>query len=94
MVGRSFWGLLVLPDFETRGNKVTLRHLLCHPSGISDLGQMAELRAMPLMRNPTATRDDVYKVINRQPFQFPTGAMEIYSSTDGCRNPPGPRGPS
>ena len=83
-----------LPDFETRGNKVTLRHLLGHTSGISDLGQMAELRAMQLMRNPTATRDDVYKVMNRYPFMFPTWTMEIYSSTDGCRNPPGPRGPS
>ena len=29
-----------LPDFETRGNKVTLRHLLGHTSGIAELGQM------------------------------------------------------
>ncbi|MCL4853714.1 MAG: serine hydrolase, partial [Bryobacteraceae bacterium] len=27
----------LLPDFDTRGNKVTLRHLLSHMSGISDL---------------------------------------------------------
>jgi CubicO group peptidase (beta-lactamase class C family) len=37
---------------------------------------------MKLMRNPNVTRDDVYKVINRQPFQFPTGSMEIYSNTN------------
>jgi CubicO group peptidase (beta-lactamase class C family) len=71
-----------LPDFETRGNKVTLRHLLNHTSGIAELGGMQELRAMRLMRNPTATRDDVYKVINRYPFMFPTGTMEIYSNTN------------
>jgi len=71
-----------LPDFETRGNKVTLRHLLNHTSGIAELGMMQELRAMQLMRNPTATRDDVYKVINRYPFMFPTGTMEIYSNTN------------
>jgi CubicO group peptidase (beta-lactamase class C family) len=71
-----------LPDFETHGNKVTLRHLLDHTSGIAELGGMQELRAMQLMRNPTATRDDVYKVINRYPFMFPTGTMEIYSNTN------------
>ena len=70
-----------LPDFETRGNKVTLRHLLGHTSGISELAEMPELRAMQLMRNPTATRDDVYKVINRHPFQFPTGTMQTYSNS-------------
>ena len=71
-----------LPDFETRGNKVTLRHLLNHTSGIAELGAMQELRAMRLMRNPTATRDGVYKVINRYPFMFPTGTLEIYSNTN------------
>jgi D-alanyl-D-alanine carboxypeptidase len=69
-----------LPDFQTRGNKVTLRRLLDHTSGIADLGSMLELRARRLMRNPTATRDDVYRVINRNPFMFPTGTMEIYSN--------------
>jgi D-alanyl-D-alanine carboxypeptidase len=71
-----------LPDFQTRGNKVTLRHLLSHTSGIGELGEMLELRAMRLMHNATATRDDVYKVINRHPFQFPTGTMEIYSNSN------------
>ena len=63
-----------LPDFETRGNKVTLRHLLGHTSGIVDLTEMPELRAMQLMRNPTVTRDAVYKIVSRYPFAFPTGA--------------------
>jgi ABC-type sugar transport system ATPase subunit len=70
-----------LPDFETRGNKVTLRHLLGHTSGIVGLTEMPELRAMRLMRNSTATRDAVYKVISRYPFQFPTGTMQAYSNS-------------
>ena len=71
-----------LPDFETRGNKVTLRHLLGHTSGITDLVEMPELRAMKLMRNPTITRDDVYKVISRYAFMFPTGTMQLYSNSN------------
>jgi CubicO group peptidase (beta-lactamase class C family) len=71
-----------LPDFETRGNKVTLRHLLGHTSGITELGEMEELRAMKLMRNPTVTRDDMYKVISRHAFMFPTGTMQLYSNSN------------
>ena len=70
-----------LPDFETRGNKVTLRHLLGHTSGVGELGEMPELREMRLMRNPTVTRDSVYKIISRYPFRFPAGTMQIYSNS-------------
>lgn len=70
-----------LPDFETHGNKVTLRHLLGHTSGIVNLVEVPELRAMKLIRNPTVTRDAVYKVISRYPFQFPTGTMQAYSNS-------------
>ncbi len=66
-----------LPDFEARGTQLTLRHLLDHTSGIADLGDMRELRDMQLMRNPAATRDEVYEVIRHYPVQFPTGTMEI-----------------
>jgi CubicO group peptidase (beta-lactamase class C family) len=70
------------PDFDTRGNKVTLRHLLGHTSGITDLVEMPELRAMQMMRNPAVTRDDIYNVISRYPFAFPTGTMETYSNSN------------
>jgi CubicO group peptidase (beta-lactamase class C family) len=70
-----------LPDFETRGNRVTLRHLLVHTSGIVDLTEMPELRAIRLMRNPTVTRDSVYRIVRRYPFQFPAGTMQVYSNT-------------
>jgi D-alanyl-D-alanine carboxypeptidase len=70
-----------LPDFETGGNKVTLRHLLGHTAGIVNLGEMPELRALKVIRNPKVTRDEVYKIVSRYPFQFPTGTMQIYSNT-------------
>jgi CubicO group peptidase (beta-lactamase class C family) len=70
-----------LPDFETRGNKVTLRHLLAHTSGIVNLADIPELRKMQVMRNPGITLDDVYKVISRYPFAFPTGTMQTYSNS-------------
>lgn len=70
-----------LPDFDTHGNRVTLRHLLGHTAGIVDLTQMPELRAMRLMRNPDVSRDDVYKIISRYPFHFPTGTMQSYSNS-------------
>lgn len=71
-----------LPEFETHGNKVTLRRMLDHTSGITDMLAMPELRAMKLLRNPTVTLDAVYKVISRTPFQFPTGTMQAYSNTN------------
>jgi Beta-lactamase len=42
---------------------------------------LAPARAMKLLRNPTVTRDDVYKVISRYPFAFPTGSMQTYSNS-------------
>ena len=41
-----------------------------------------DARRAELMRNPTATSDDVYKVIKRYPFIFPTGTLEIYSNSN------------
>jgi CubicO group peptidase (beta-lactamase class C family) len=70
-----------LPEFETRGNGVTLRHLLSHTAGIMELGQMQELRAMRLLMNADVTRDSVYQVISRYAPQFPAGTMQVYSNT-------------
>jgi CubicO group peptidase (beta-lactamase class C family) len=70
-----------LPDLNTGGNRITLRHLLAHTAGIAELGEMQELRAVQLMRNATVTRDSVYQVISRYPPVFPAGTMEMYSNT-------------
>jgi len=70
-----------LPDFDTRGNKVTLRHLLGHTSGVGELLEMPELRALKAIRNPAVTFDDIYKIVSHYPFRFPTGTMQIYSNS-------------
>ena len=70
-----------LPELNTGGNRITLRHLLAHTAGIVNIGDMQELRAIQLMRNATVTRDSVYKIISRYPPLFAPGTMEVYSNT-------------
>jgi D-alanyl-D-alanine carboxypeptidase len=70
-----------LPEFESRGDGVTLRHLLSHTAGIPEFGRMQELRSMRLLMNMEVTRDSVYEVISRYPPEFPAGTMQVYSNT-------------
>lgn len=70
-----------LPELNTGGNRITLRQILAHSGGIAEAGDMQELRAIQLLRNPTVTRDSVYKVISRYPPVFPAGTLERYSNT-------------
>jgi len=71
-----------LPDFDTRGNKVTLRHMLDHTSGITNLTEMAEVRALRPLGNTNVTLHDLYGVLRSNPFMFPTGSLQAYSNTN------------
>jgi CubicO group peptidase (beta-lactamase class C family) len=67
-----------LPDVDTRGNRVTVRRLLDHTSGVVG----TETREFNLLSwNPSVPRDSVIALINRYPFQFPTGTMQMYNNT-------------
>jgi CubicO group peptidase (beta-lactamase class C family) len=68
-----------LPDFDTHGNKVTLRHLLHHTSGIHDLTETKEFPA--LVGNRVFPRDSAYALIKRYPFDFQTGTSQLYSNS-------------
>ncbi len=68
-----------LPDFDTRGNKVTLRRLLDHTSGIVGLTEMPEFGT--LVTNTRFPRDSAYALIRRRPFQFPTGEAQVYNNS-------------
>jgi CubicO group peptidase (beta-lactamase class C family) len=68
-----------LPDFDTRGNKVTLRRLLDHTSGIKGLTEMPEFG--DLVNNGRYPRDSAYALIKRYPFQFKTGEAQIYNNS-------------
>ena len=68
-----------LPDFDTRGNKVTLRRLLDHTSGIKGLTEMPEFGL--LVNNPRFPRDSAYALIKKYPFEFTTGEAQIYNNS-------------
>jgi CubicO group peptidase (beta-lactamase class C family) len=68
-----------LPDFDTRGNKVPLRRLMDHTSGIVGLTEMPEFGLLAI--NPRFPRDSAYALIKRKPFQFPTGEAQIYNNS-------------
>jgi CubicO group peptidase (beta-lactamase class C family) len=68
-----------LPDFDTRGNTVTLRRLLDHTSGIVGITEMPEFGI--LSSNPSFPRDSAYALIRRYPFQFRTGEAQIYNNS-------------
>ena len=68
-----------LPDFDTRGNKVTLRRLLDHTSGIKGITEMPEFG--PLSDNSSFPRDSGYALIKRYPFDFKTGEAQVYNNS-------------
>jgi CubicO group peptidase (beta-lactamase class C family) len=68
-----------LPDFDMRGNKVTVRRLLDHTSGMVGLTEMPEFGN--LVWNQSFPRDSAYALIKRHPFQFPTGTGQMYNNS-------------
>jgi CubicO group peptidase (beta-lactamase class C family) len=68
-----------LSDFDTRGNKVTVRRLLDHTSGMVGLTEMPEFDL--LIWNQRFPRDSAYALIKRYPFQFPTGTAQMYNNS-------------
>lgn len=68
-----------LPDFDTRGNTVTLRRLMDHTSGIVGITELPEFGV--LVSNQRFPRDSALALIRRQPFQFPTGTAQVYNNS-------------
>ena len=68
-----------LPDFDTRGNKVTLKRLLDHTSGIKGITEMPEFGILSM--NARFPRDSAYALIKRYPFEFKTGEAQIYNNS-------------
>ncbi|MEO5826006.1 MAG: serine hydrolase domain-containing protein [Gemmatimonadales bacterium] len=68
-----------LPDFNARGNRVTLRRLLDHTSGIHNFTDTPEFGT--LVSHRFFPRDSAYVLINRTPFDFPTGEAQRYSNS-------------
>jgi CubicO group peptidase (beta-lactamase class C family) len=68
-----------LPDFDTHGHKVTLRHLLGHTAGIADFTEAPEFGS--LMTNLRFPRDSAYALEQRLEPQFAPGDEQIYNNT-------------
>jgi CubicO group peptidase (beta-lactamase class C family) len=69
-----------LPEFPEKSGVITMRHLLCHQSGIQHYGRPIPTKrtytsAMPNM-DPVLAMD----VFNQSPLLHPPGSKELYSS--------------
>lgn len=67
-----------LPDFPTQGNRITVRELLDHTSGIRGYTELAAARPYFVRRVP---RDSLVALFASHPFDFPTGEHEIYNNS-------------
>jgi CubicO group peptidase (beta-lactamase class C family) len=67
-----------LPDYDTHGHRVTLRHLLGHTAGLGDFTEAPEFGVLSTsLRWP---RDSAYALQRRLPPQFAPGEMQIYNN--------------
>ena len=67
-----------LPDFPTRGHRVTLRRLLDHTAGIKGYTELPEFRGLAMRKLP---RDSLVALIAAQPFDFAPGEAMVYSNS-------------
>ena len=67
-----------LPDYPTRGNHVTIRHLLNHTSGIKGYTELREFRDFQMLKNP---REELVKLFSGKPFDFNPGDEQIYNNS-------------
>ena len=67
-----------LPDFPTQGNRITVRELLDHTSGIRGYTEMPEARPYFVRRVP---QDSLVALFAAHPFDFPTGEHLIYNNS-------------
>jgi CubicO group peptidase (beta-lactamase class C family) len=67
-----------LPDYPTRGNRVNLRHLLNHTSGIKGYTEMPEFREFQRLHRP---QQDLVTLFGGAPFEYPPGAEQTYNNS-------------
>jgi len=67
-----------LPDYPTQGNRVTIRRLLNHTSGIKGYTELPEFGELMALKKP---RQDLVKLFSAKPFEFKPGEEEIYNNS-------------
>ncbi len=64
--------------FNTRGKKVTVRHLLSHTSGIKGYTELPEFENFSKLKFP---KDSLLRMVEKHPFDFEPGEALIYNNT-------------
>ena len=67
-----------LPSFPTKENRIPLRRLLDHTSGMKGITEIPEFRGLA---ERTLHKDSALALIARYPFDFPTGEAMIYNNS-------------
>ena len=67
-----------LPDYPTQGQRVTLRRLLNHTSGIKGYTELAEFADFMKLKRP---RQELVAMFSRQPFEFAPGSEQTYNNS-------------
>ena len=67
-----------LPDFDTQGRQISVRRLMDHTSGIKGFTEMPEFGEIG---QRTLPREDLLRLIEKQPFEFEPGEALIYNNS-------------
>lgn len=67
-----------LPQFDTGGRAITLRHLLNHTSGTFRFTEADQWERNMFL--PGVPRDSAYRLVSLTPFQYPTGEVQAYNN--------------
>jgi CubicO group peptidase (beta-lactamase class C family) len=67
-----------LPSYPTQGNRVTIRRLLDHTSGIKGYTELPEFRAMMMRKMP---KDSLVALFSSKPFDFAPGDAQVYNNS-------------
>lgn len=67
-----------LPDYPTAGNKIPLRRLLDHTSGIKGYTELAKFGTIVTRKLP---KDSLVALFKDVPFDFPTGTGMVYNNS-------------
>jgi CubicO group peptidase (beta-lactamase class C family) len=67
-----------LPDYPAQGNRVTIRRLLNHTSGIKGYTELPEFREFQMLKKP---RQELVKLFGDKPYDFKPGDEQIYNNS-------------
>jgi CubicO group peptidase (beta-lactamase class C family) len=67
-----------LPDYPTQGQRITVRRLLNHTSGIKGYTELPEFGELMRLDKP---KDALVTLFSGKPFDFPAGEEQIYNNS-------------